>query len=68
MVLAIAWFTSAAVMYSTLSGLNSLSTGQAEAGLSARFSRAPTLLDFAGASQRPGRFSEAVLVLIDYPA
>ncbi|MFG1481181.1 amino acid ABC transporter permease [Xanthobacter sp. V4C-4] len=42
-VLAIAWFTSAAVMYSTLAGLDALSRGQLEAGLSAGFSRGEVL-------------------------
>lgn len=43
-VIAIAWFTSAAVMYSTLSGLNALAAGQAEAGLSSGFSRLEVLV------------------------
>ncbi|MBA4790288.1 MAG: amino acid ABC transporter permease [Rhizobiales bacterium] len=44
-VLAIAWFTSAAVMYSTLAGLEALPRGQAEAGLSAGFSRFEVLVN-----------------------
>ncbi len=42
-VLAIAWFTSAAVMYSTLAGLEALSKGQIEAALSQGFSRPAAL-------------------------
>ena len=38
-VLALAWFTSAAVMYSTLAGIEALPPGQAEAGLSSGLSR-----------------------------
>ncbi|WP_127090097.1 amino acid ABC transporter permease [Aquabacter cavernae] len=44
-VLAIAWFTSAAVMYSTLAGLEALPKGQVEAGLSAGFSRTKVLVN-----------------------
>lgn len=43
-VLALAWFTSAAVMYSTLAGIEALSHGQEEAGVSAGFSRLEVLL------------------------
>lgn len=43
-VLAIAWFTSAAVMYSTLAGLDALSRGQSEAALSQGFSRPAALI------------------------
>lgn len=42
-VLALAWFTSAAVMYSTLAGLEALPSGQVEAGISAGFSRGAVL-------------------------
>ncbi len=38
-ILALAWFTSAAVMHSTLAGLESLPTGQSEAGLASGFSQ-----------------------------
>jgi len=38
-ILALAWFTSAAVMHSTLSGLESLPAGQSEAGLASGFSQ-----------------------------
>jgi len=38
-VLALAWFTSAAVMYSTLAGIEALPPGQTEAGLSSGLSR-----------------------------
>jgi polar amino acid transport system permease protein len=37
-ILALAWFSSAAVMFTTLSGLDALSTGQREAALAAGFS------------------------------
>lgn len=43
-VLALAWFTSAAVMYSTLSGLEALPRGQFEAGIAAGFSPLRVLL------------------------
>src|SRR5476651_857487 len=38
-ILALAWFTSAAVMHSTLAGLESLPAGQSEAGLASGFSQ-----------------------------
>src|SRR5476649_2965676 len=38
-IVALAWFTSAAVMHTTLSGLESLPTGQSEAGLASGFSQ-----------------------------
>lgn len=37
-ILALAWFTSAAVMHTTLAGLNALAAGQTEAGVSSGFS------------------------------
>ncbi|XBS71239.1 ABC transporter permease subunit [Acerihabitans sp. KWT182] len=37
-ILALAWFTSAAVMHTTLAGLNALAAGQREAGISSGFS------------------------------
>ncbi|WP_213991841.1 amino acid ABC transporter permease [Sodalis sp. dw_96] len=37
-ILALAWFTSAAVMHTTLAGLNALAAGQTEAGISSGFS------------------------------
>ncbi|CCG40236.1 amino acid ABC transporter permease [Magnetospirillum molischianum] len=43
-ILALAWFTSAAVMYSTLSGLQALSGGQREAALSTGLSEIQTLV------------------------
>ncbi len=36
-ILALAWFTSAAVMHTTLAGLNALAAGQTEAGISSGF-------------------------------
>jgi len=42
-ILALAWFTSAAVMYSTLAGLESLSRGQTEAGIAAGLSQGQVL-------------------------
>jgi polar amino acid transport system permease protein len=42
-ILALAWFSSAAVMYSTLAGLNALSRGQTEAAISAGFSQGQML-------------------------
>jgi polar amino acid transport system permease protein len=42
-ILALAWFSSAAIMYSTLSGLESLSTGQSEAGIASGLSQGQVL-------------------------
>jgi polar amino acid transport system permease protein len=42
-ILALAWFSSAAVMYSTLAGLDSLARGQTEAAISSGFSQGQTL-------------------------
>jgi len=42
-IVALAWFSSAAIMYSTLSGLESLSTGQSEAGIASGLSQSQVL-------------------------
>lgn len=43
-VLALAWFTSAAVMYTTLAGIDALAAGQTEAGLASGLSRLGVLV------------------------
>lgn len=43
-IIALAWFTSAAVMHSTLAGLESLPAGQTEAGIAAGFSKIQILV------------------------